>query len=421
MFRFNFIFISLLITCSGTIFAAPATVTGTFSNPQSQDGGVPFCSQFNASNTQIRYGDTISNNSGNDCSNTDAAFNAKSGLEYVGVDTDVSCDGAPKQLGQFTHHNNTIQTPDSYQIPPRITDTLATADLSIDITIQGTLFNFTTAVAEFTETPNNPSLYPTADFPNTPNGSCPFGNATGGCLDRTVVNNIASTTTIVVDGQSCDLTVFGFGSCTTPPTSINDLQTEFLTTEGVSTTSCLYAVLSSQVPVTLSHFDSSLSSDHVNIDWGTSSELFNVGFQLWGLDGSDGQWKKLHNWLVKSGNGNAIEPQNYRKRVKVPSSIDQLISVGISSVDSDGSEDYYGPFDLGKSYGDLDQMEPIAWDKVRSELDARMATAGYVKDRVNGYRKVSNDTSAQALSASSLETVVEFSGICRWVIPNYIE
>ena len=95
------------------------------------------------------------------------------------------------------------------------------------------------------------------------------------------------------------------------------------------------------------------SGDEVDVYWSTSSELFNVGFQLWGLDGADGQWEKLHNWLVRSGSGNAVEPQSYSKRVRVPSSIDQLVSVGISSVDSDGSEHYYGPFELGQSYGDL--------------------------------------------------------------------
>ena len=161
------------------------------------------------------------------------------------------------------------------------------------------------------------------------------------------------------------------------------------------------------LPVTLSYFDSTRSGSRVNIDWGTSSELFNVGFQLWGLDGADGQWEKLHNWLVKSGSGNAVEPQSYTKRVRIPTSIDQLVSVGISSVDSDGSEHYYGPFELGVSYGELGDLAPIAWDQVRAELDTRMAAQGYTKSGVNGYRKASS-TSTLALSNTDNESVIEF-------------
>ena len=81
-----------------------------------------------------------------------------------------------------------------------------------------------------------------------------------------------------------------------------------------------YLVSVITLPVTLSSFNSTRSGNRVDIDWGTSSELFNVGFQLWGLDGVDGQWHKLHNWLVKSGSGNAVEPQSYTKRVRIPTS-----------------------------------------------------------------------------------------------------
>ena len=160
-------------------------------------------------------------------------------------------------------------------------------------------------------------------------------------------------------------------------------------------------------PVALSHFSNERTGNQIDIDWGTSSELFNVGFQLWGLDGVDGQWEKLHNWLIRSGSGNAVEPQSYTKRVRIPTSIDQLVSVGISSVDSDGTEHYYGPFELGASYGELGDLAPIAWDDVRAELDTRMAAQGYTKSGVNGYRKTSS-TSAQTLSGADGESVIEF-------------
>ncbi len=169
-----------------------------------------------------------------------------------------------------------------------------------------------------------------------------------------------------------------------------------------------YEISVDTLPVTLSHISSTRIADVLDVDWGTSSELFNVGFQLWGLDGVDGRWEKLHNFLIKSGSGNAVEPQSYSKRVRLPDSIDQLVSVGLSSVDSDGSEHYYGPFEVGHSYGELGSLSPIDWGDVRAELDARMVANGYVKDRIWGYRKVSSDAVESSAFLDQLETVIEF-------------
>ena len=135
-------------------------------------------------------------------------------------------------------------------------------------------------------------------------------------------------------------------------------------------------------PVTLSAVSSERSGDRLKVDWSTSSELFNVGYQLWGLDGTDSKWEKLHGWLVRSGSGNAVEPQSYSKTLKVPGSINELIALGISSVDSNGAEHYYGPFDVGQAYGNLSTLKPIAWDHIRDQVDTQMAARGYVKDRV---------------------------------------
>ena len=162
-------------------------------------------------------------------------------------------------------------------------------------------------------------------------------------------------------------------------------------------------------PVTLSQFDSSRSGNYIDVDWGTSSELFNVGFQLWGFDSVSQTWHPLHNRLIKSGSGNAVEPQSYSKTTSIPSKIESLTALGISSVDTDGTEHYYGPFDLGQSYGELGAFESISWDHIRSELDINMAQMGYVKNRAHGYLKVyTEQTTAAALSIE--ETLVaEFS------------
>ena len=173
------------------------------------------------------------------------------------------------------------------------------------------------------------------------------------------------------------------------------------------------------LPVTISAVSSERQAGKVKFDWSTSSELFNVGFQLWGLDGSDDEWDKLHTWLVRSGSGNSVEQQSYTKTVNVPASISDLIALGISSVDSDGSEHYYGPFEVGMTYGNLANLKPIAWNHIRSQADEQMAARGYIKDRIYGYRKLTienTDDSATPPAAdanSFAEFTVKESGIYR--------
>lgn len=173
------------------------------------------------------------------------------------------------------------------------------------------------------------------------------------------------------------------------------------------------------LPVTISSVSSERLGGKVKFDWSTSSELFNVGFQLWGLDGKDSKWEKLHSWLVRSGSGNAVEQQSYTKTVKIPASVSELVALGISSVDSDGSEHYYGPFEVGLAYGDLASLKPIAWNHIRAEADRQMASRGYIKDRVNGYRKVvaADTKNASTGSSGDSEPVVELtvseSGVYR--------
>ena len=164
-------------------------------------------------------------------------------------------------------------------------------------------------------------------------------------------------------------------------------------------------VIESTVPVTLSSFNSRRNGEKLEINWGTSSELFNVGFQLWGFDGTDLKWEKLHGWLVRSGSGNSVESQSYIKTTSIPATISKLAAIGISSVDSDGSEHYYGPFDVGQSYGNLNTRIPIAWDHVRDQVDSQMRARGYVKDRVVGYRRIYPTSAAKS---TDVQQVVEF-------------
>ena len=169
-----------------------------------------------------------------------------------------------------------------------------------------------------------------------------------------------------------------------------------------------YLLVADTLPVTLASASTERTGEKVKFDWSTSSELFNVGFQLWGLDAADSKWEKLHGWLVRSGSGNAVEPQSYTKTVRVPKTIKELTAVGISSVDNDGTEHYYGPFNVGQSYGNLNSLKPIAWNHIRAQTDAQMLARGYIKDRVHGYRKISTLSGSAASSAAGSQPFIEF-------------
>ena len=204
-------------------------------------------------------------------------------------------------------------------------------------------------------------------------------------------------------GQQIIIDLSGDGRCNGPGGNCNPMET----------------IQQPITPVTLSSVMSEITGSRLNVNWVTSSELFNVGFQLWGLDGENSKWGKLHNWLVRSGSGNAVEPQSYSKSVKIPDSIKNLVSFGISSVDSDGTEHYYGPFNLDQSYGNLTKLKPISWSHIRDNLDAKMRSRGYIKDRVNGYRKIVT-TNSGVQKHTVMDVKVSQSGMYRITVAQLL-
>ncbi|MCP3664020.1 MAG: DUF285 domain-containing protein, partial [Gammaproteobacteria bacterium] len=142
------------------------------------------------------------------------------------------------------------------------------------------------------------------------------------------------------------------------------------------------------LPVILSYFESSLQGTKVTLQWGTGSELFNIGFQAWAQDKDSGKWYPMHRRLLNSARGSAAEPKSYKQKFEIPSEVVTLGAVGISSMDADGTEHYYGPFNVGESYGNLETLKPIDWSAVRAELDQRMSERGYARVKGKVYRKL---------------------------------
>ncbi len=160
-------------------------------------------------------------------------------------------------------------------------------------------------------------------------------------------------------------------------------------------------------PVLLSSFSSRKNGKQLRLDFSTESELFNIGFRLWGLDGVTRQWLPLKKFILPSHNSNSLEVQDYSKTIKIPRRFGQLIAVGLSSVDSDGTEHHYGPFELGKAYGGENNLEPIDWEQVRTEIDEQMYEAGYTSHLKRGYIK-----QASLVELQDAEQAIEF-GISR--------
>lgn len=148
-------------------------------------------------------------------------------------------------------------------------------------------------------------------------------------------------------------------------------------------------------PVTLSHTHIKRNDKRVEFRWQTATETFNIGFNLWGQ--LDGGWIPLNRRLIPSVGTDNLRPQDYRKRVKLSRyQANNIELFGISSVDADGKETFFGPFETGRVYGEQAQPEPIDWQAVRQQLEQTMLERGFVRQgnrwvRANRVRKLPSD------------------------------
>ncbi|RBP48489.1 C25 family cysteine peptidase [Arenicella xantha] len=147
------------------------------------------------------------------------------------------------------------------------------------------------------------------------------------------------------------------------------------------------------VPVALSSFETKVRGQKLISKWQTSSEAFNLGFDLWGE--IDNEWVQLNSRLIASQEFDSTEPQNYRKRVSINELDGELTAVGISSISSSGQEEFFGPFELGERYGEETVPRRIDWAAQRARYDAAMSNAGYSK--INGrWLRITKQRAARA-------------------------
>lgn len=129
-------------------------------------------------------------------------------------------------------------------------------------------------------------------------------------------------------------------------------------------------------PVTLSQIAITQLDRTVNFSWETSTETFNIGFNLWGKIGND--WRQLNRRLIPSNRRDKLAPHSYKKRIRLSAyQRDQISQFGISSVDVHGKDEFFGPFVAGQSYGEQAIPEPIDWQSIKASFDQRMLSKGY--------------------------------------------
>ncbi len=140
------------------------------------------------------------------------------------------------------------------------------------------------------------------------------------------------------------------------------------------------------VPVTLAKFESSKIGPFIRLQWETADESFNLGFDIWTLETDEQGEESLRpvsTRIIRSRSFDSMSPQRYRKRLRLDDEIDNLV---LSSMDTNGAQEFFGPFNIGERYGADIEPQPIDWQSVHQDFVDSMRAQGYVRVH-NRWRK----------------------------------
>ncbi len=256
---------------------AQTNVTGAWSNPQDGGAGSVYCLRtYDVGNEAvISYGSFALlddepphiTNWTDRCNATgnvsdDPGNEGQSGLGFEGetnVDFSTWVPSVPSQLGQFTHYNGRIETPEN-------DDYLTGATLTISLNGGGLSDDFQFDVT-YEETPN---------FANP----CAYTETNGLCDDRVAFANLTDNGNTVQIGLNIyTLVIEGFGECGVGP---NPGDVEFITVERTKNTTCLWGSLepSTTLPVEFTAFEAVARDGNVDLKWSVESETSNAGFAV---------------------------------------------------------------------------------------------------------------------------------------------
>ena len=163
-------------------------------------------------------------------------------------------------------------------------------------------------------------------------------------------------------------------------------------------------------PVSLSSARVSVIGRYATFNWDTTAETFNLGFNLWGE--TDNGWVQLNRNLIAGSAVDTDQPQAYRETIHLARDYSEITQFGISSVDSTGYEEFFGPFSEGQDYGDEAINEAVDWTATRDAFQQSMHNRGFIQENNRWRRPHKSVTQRQlALDQSVVDISVEVSGI----------
>ncbi len=118
------------------------------------------------------------------------------------------------------------------------------------------------------------------------------------------------------------------------------------------------------LPVSLAWFRSTAAKGGVLLEWETSAEAGNVGFNVWGDAGA--QKVKLNPELIPAQAVSTLKPSSYS--IVVPAGSTRF---WLEEVDLETRLRRHGPFELGRFAGVADQAERVDWKNVNEESAAK--------------------------------------------------
>ncbi len=166
------------------------------------------------------------------------------------------------------------------------------------------------------------------------------------------------------------------------------------------------------VPVTLAKLSSFKAGPFIRVNWETADETFNAGFNIWTLtenEHGEEELQRLNRSLIRSHAFDSTDTQSYHWRVSLKrhEGLDNLV---LSSVDISGKQEFFGPFEIGETYGESFTPQPINWASVHAEFESAMHKRGYQKV-ANRWRKHRAQKNQGA--ALSMQVGVDTTGVHR--------
>ncbi len=156
-------------------------------------------------------------------------------------------------------------------------------------------------------------------------------------------------------------------------------------------------------PVTLAYFE----TDGQVFEWGTETEVGNLGFHLYRFDSEAQRWQRINPEMVPSPVVDSVLPQSYRF-VSGMTSADAYL---LEDVDIRGRSRFHGPFKAFEVHGAKVRSAPIDWPAVhraRQQAYARRPEVGSVAavdlrvDRPGLYRVRYEDLAAAGLDLAGV-------------------